>query len=110
MRVYRDDDYEYVPAYNDYDYRTFSEKVLEFTASMLIVLYILLGCWIGGAILLLMVPKTVGLIYWPLQIIRFVGKWGTIIGWPLWLIIEIYGLFKRAQEKRLEGRRIDEEQ
>lgn len=107
MKIIRDDEYIYVPMYNDYDQRSFSEKVLEFSASMLIPLYILLGCWIGGAILLLMVPKTIGIFYWPLQIIRFVGKWGTIIGWPVWLIIEIYGRVKRAQEKHEERRRYD---
>jgi hypothetical protein len=109
MKTIRDDEYTYEPVYNDYDQRTLSEEVLEFTAACLIPLFILLGCWLGGSLLLLMVPKTMWLLYWPLQIIRFCGKWGTIIGWPLWLILEIYGHVQRAKEKHEENRRLNGE-
>ena len=110
MKRIRDDGYVYVPTYNDFDDRTKSEKVLDSTAPIMFILFILLGCWIGGAILLLMVPSTMPLLYWPLQLIRFVGKWGTIIGWPIWLIVYIVGLVTRRKEHRKERRRLDGEQ
>ena len=47
MKRIRDDGYVYVPAYNGFDDRTKSEKVLDSTAPIMFILFILLGCWIG---------------------------------------------------------------
>lgn len=107
MKVLYDDEIEYVPIYNDYDQRGFAEKVLDFTGAILLPLFILGGCWLGGAILLLMIPKSMWLLYWPIRIVRFVGKWGTIIGWPLWFIVEIYGHILRHKENRERNDRLE---
>lgn len=98
MKRISDDGIEYVPIYNNYNQLSFSEKILEYATEFLIVLFILLGCWLGSELLLLMVPKTMWLFYWPLQIVRFIGKWGTIIGWPVLIIMEIYGRIQRSKE------------
>lgn len=102
MKHIDDEGYVYVPEYNTCDMRSESEKTRELATRFMFILFILLGCWIGGAILLLMIPKSIPLLYWPFAAAHFVGKWSTIIGWPIWLIIEIVGIVLRGREKREE--------
>ena len=96
----RPEEYTYIPAYSYYDDRKRSEKVLDITAPFMVVLFILAACWAGGAILLLTVPSSMWLIYWPLQLVCFIGEWGTFLGWPIWALIYVHGINLRRKERR----------
>ena len=100
MRRSGEYEYEYHKAYVNYDIRTESEKILEYGSIMLLVMGILLICLVTSAILLIIIPKTMPILYLIFTIIHFIAKWGLIISIPVWIIIEIVGNIKRLKEKR----------
>ena len=102
------DDYVYRPKYKTYDMRSGSEKTRELATLILMYLLIIGGFLIGSSLLLLMVTKNLPLVYWPVTVLHFISKWATIIGWPIWLIVEITGLVKIAAERHEDGAAYDE--
>ena len=90
---------DYNPIYSTYNMESGSERIRMLNTRFLIYLLIAAGCWCGGSLLLLMVPKTAYIIYVPLKIVYYVGKFATIIGWPIWAIIEIIGIIEQHHEK-----------
>jgi len=93
-------DYEYVPAYQAFDDRARSEKIFDIGSEMMIWLIIAAACWLGAALLLLWVTASAPVIYYPLIVIRFIGKWVTLIGWPIWLIVQVAGYYWRHKERK----------
>lgn len=85
-----------------------SEKTRGLATIILMYLLIIGGFLIGSSLLLLMVTKNLPLVYWPVTVLHFISKWATIIGWPIWLIVEISGLIKIAAERREDGAAYDE--
>lgn len=102
------DDYVYRPKYKTYDMRSGSEKTRGLATIIFMYLLIIGGILIASSLLLLMVTKNLPLVYWPVAVLHFISKWATIIGWPIWLIVEIAGLMKIAAERRENNAAYDE--
>ncbi len=96
-------DMEYTPAYRCYDDRETSFRVREGNIRFMLFLFVLLGALVSSSILLMFITEKSIVVYGLLVIIHFIGKWGTIIGWPIWLAIEIYAVVLSYREKHHRG-------
>ena len=91
---------KYTPAYKVYDNRTNAQRIREFSTAFLLCLICAGIAWIFAAIFATAVTKEVAWAYWPVTIIYYMTAGISIIGWPLWLFIEIAAIVVSVGEKK----------
>lgn len=74
-----------------------SEKLLDKATGLIMLVIGLLVLWIVMALFCLMAKNTV-VLYGILNVIRFIAKWGFIIGLIVWLAIEAAGFIQHFRE------------
>ena len=105
----RDIDFNYYKPSYEYEPKRRSERIGDDNT---IFLMILIGCTVALAviaILLILVTNDYPILWWPLIILRFACKWIAIIGWPIWLIIEIVKFIMRGVEQQKINRKLAKE-
>ena len=88
------------PVYKVYDNRTNAQRIREFSTALLLCLICTGIAWVIAAIFATAVTKEVAWAYWPVTIIYYMTAGVSIIGWPLWLFIEITAIVVSAGEKK----------
>jgi hypothetical protein len=74
-----------------------SEKLLDKATALIMIVIGLLILWIVMALFCLMAKNTV-ILYNILNVIRFIAKWGFILGLIVWLAIEAVGYVQHFRE------------
>ena len=97
--------HKYEPAYKVYDNRSHSVVIRDCATLALIAVILGAVCWLIMSLLALMATKDVPVVYWPVKILQFLGKWMTIIGIPIWIILELAGTVTAIGEKRRLSRK-----
>lgn len=100
MAKKKNDSTPYTPAYRVYDNRTNAQRIREFSTALLLCLICTGIAWVFAAIFATAVTKEVAWAYWPVTIIYYMTAGVSIIGWPLWLFVEITAIVVSAGEKK----------
>lgn len=90
----------YTPAYKVYDNRTNAQRIREFSTALLLCLICVGIGWVFAAFFATAVTKEVAWAYWLVTIIYYMTAGVSIIGWPLWLFIEIAAIAVSVGEKK----------
>ncbi len=93
-------EYEYEPIYLDTDLQSNSERIREFGVVVLLTLLGLAAGWFIGEIFILLVPESMPVLYLPINGIRQIGKWGSLVALITFGIVEIIGIIARINERR----------
>ena len=96
----------YTPAYKVYDNRTNAQRIREFSTALLLCLICAGIAWVLMAIIATAVTKEVAWAYWPITIVYYSTAWASIIGWPIWLVIEIAAIIVSVGENKRQAREL----